>query len=81
MFFVPSHESKLQTGGSLFVPEHFDHCALSVSKTLLGKEKGKEGKKRNQSYGGDAREMEAGVSMKAFAVVPRVCLCSRPALC
>lgn len=45
-----------------------------------GKEKEKE-KKWNQSYGGDAQEREAGVSMKAFAVVPRVCLCSRPALC
>lgn len=41
LFFVPSHKSKLQTGGSLFVPEHFDHRALLVSKTMMGKRKRK----------------------------------------
>lgn len=39
MFLVPSHESKLQTGGSMFVPEHFDRRASLVSKAMLGKRK------------------------------------------
>lgn len=62
---------------ALFVPEHFDHHALLVSKTMLEKRE----KQGNRSCSGDARESEAGVSMKAFAVDPHVCLCSRPALC
>lgn len=33
------HLFLFQTRGSPFVSEHFDHCALSVSKTMLGGKK------------------------------------------
>lgn len=56
MFLVPSRESKLQTGGSLFVPEHFDRRASSVSKAMLGKRKRKREKMKSELQRGRSGE-------------------------
>lgn len=69
LFFVPSHESKLQTGGSLFVPEHFDHCALSVSKTMLGKRK----RKRRKKMKSELRRRRSGDGSWCFDEGIRCC--------
>lgn len=41
-----SRKSKLHTRSSPYVSKHFDHCALSASKTVLQKKWGKEEEKK-----------------------------------